>query len=569
MGDNILLLLSLLGGISLCMYGMKVMSQGILKVAGARMRASMRAISQHRFHSFGVGTWITMLIQSSSAMTVMTVSLVNAGLLDLGQSIAIVMGANVGTTVTAWFIALFGYQMPAGFLAIPLIVAALPFLFTGHIKRKPWGEVLIGVSMMLYGFTTFIGQMPQPEEYPAFAEWMTDIASSGFLSVLLFVALGLGITMLLQSSAATITIAMVLCATGWLQFPMAAAMVIGDNVGTTLTAFFASRKANVSARRAAWAHISFNLFGMVWALAFIYPLSSFLYGLAGGEGQSSPASLALCIALFHTLFNLVSASLLIGFIPVFSQMLCRFLPVHDDDEEEFNLSFIHGGILSTAELSVEEARKEVTQFGLRCQRMLDITSDFINMPAAGEEHSRVFSRIEKYEKITDRLELEIVRYLNSLDRSSMSPHIAARTRSLFREVDELESIGDSCYNIARCVVRRRDHGIEFTQMQQNNVNRMLDLTRDFMELMVTLMQKPELTSSDLIRAYNHEDSVNNLRNQLREQNIGNVQASAYTYQSGVLYMDLVNGCEKLCDYVLNVLQAMGEQNGATEAASAI
>ena len=558
MGHALLILLTLLGGLSLCLYGMTVMSEGILKIAGVQIRASLRSLSQNRLSGFWFGDWVTMLIQSSSAATMMAVGFVSTGLLTLSQSIAVIMGANVGTTISAWIVALFGYSTPIGYLAIPLVVFALPFYFSSHVKRKPVGEILMGVSLMILGFTLFIGYIPAPADYLVVYDWITLLASASFWSVLLFVVIGILFTILIQSSAATIMLAMVLCASGWLSLPMAAAWVIGDNVGTTLTTIFASREANVAARRASYAHLLFNLIGMILALMLIYPIS-YLFNYIVGE-NATPTSLAFSIAIFHTGLNLVTSLLLIGFIPKISELLQRFIPVTNEDDEEFHLSFIHGGILSTSELSVEEARKEAVLFGERCQRMLQLTVDFVNMPATGEAHSHAFSRIEKYEKITDRLELEIVRYLNSVDKSLLSEHIAARVLSLYKVVDELESIGDSCYNIARAVVRSRDAGVSFIKMQRNNIDRMLELTQESMSQMVQLMQKRELSQADMYRIYNQEDTVNNLRNLFRDQNIGNIQAGYYSYQSGVLYMEIISGCEKLCDFIVNVLESVAEQN---------
>lgn len=544
------LLLTLLGAIALCLYGMKIMSQGILKFSGAYMRARLRTISSNRVRSFGLGVWMTAVIQSSSAMTLMTVSLVNAGLLTLNQSIAITMGANVGTTITAWIIALFGYSFPIGYLAIPLVAFSLPLQYFLNNKYKPWTEMLMGASLFVLGFCTFISSMPDYASLPAVSQVLTVVTGWGWFSALLFFFIGVCITFLFHSSAATIMLSMVAAASGWIDLLIALSMVVGDNVGTTLTALLASRKANVSARRAAYSHVLFNLAGMLWTLPLIYPLASYFRPLGG----------ALAVASFHTCFNLVTALLLLGFVPQINKLLCRWLPVTESDEDEFHLHFIEGGMFSTAELSVEEARKEATLFGVRCQRMLQLTSDFVRLSPDSPEFSHTFSRIEKYEKITDRLELEIVRFLNTVDRSSLSEHIASRVRALFKMVDELESIGDALYSLARIIVRKRDHRIVFIQMQKNNIQRMLDETRIAMDMMVQLMQKTELSAADMNRIYNQEDSINALRSQLREQNIGSVQSQYYTYQSGVLYMDLINCCEKIGDYIINVVEAQQEAN---------
>lgn len=558
MAQTILILLTLLGGISLCIYGMTVMSEGVLKIFGVQVRASLRTLSSHRMSGFWFGQWMTMLIQSSSAATMMVVGFVSTGLLSLSQSISVIMGANVGTTITAWIVSLFGYSVPIGYLAIPLVVFAIPFYLSRHVGRKPIGEVLMGFALMILGITLFISYMPSPTDYPAVHEWVSLLSSWSFGSVLIFVVVGILFTILIQSSSATIMFALVLCASGWITFIMALAMVIGDNVGTTLTTIIGSNKANVTAHRASYAHLMFNLFGMIWALCLIYPISYLVESIIGPT--PSPTAIACSVAAFHTGFNLITSLILIGFVPKIDAMLRKFIPVVTDEDEEAHLSFLHGGILSTSELSVEEARKEAVLFGERCQKMLDLTVDFVHMPSTGETHSHVFSRIEKYEKITDRLELEIVRYLNSVDKSSISEHIAARVLSLFKVVDELESIGDSCYNIARAIVRSRDAGVVFIKMQKNNIDRMLELTQESMAQMVQLMQKRELTEADMYRIYNQEDTVNNLRNLFRDQNIGNVQSGYYSYQSGVLYMEIVNGCENLCDYIVNVLEALAEQN---------
>jgi phosphate:Na+ symporter len=561
MGQNILLLFGLFGCIGLFLYGMRVMSQGVLKIAGPRMRASLRGVSHHRFQTFGVGAWITSLIQSSSAMTVMTVSLVNAGFLTVKQSISIVMGANVGTTITAWMIALCGYWIPMGYLAIPVIAFTIPFMFSSRIKRKPIGECLTGFALTLLGFTCFIEQLPLLHDaFPHLQSFCDLLAQSSFWSILLFWALGIFFTTLFQSSAATIMLALVFCAGGWISFPMAAAMVIGDNVGTTLTAIVAARNANVSARRAAYAHLFFNLFGMLWALPLVYPVSNLMLAITpGGIEVNTPSSLALAVSMFHTGFNLITSLLLIGFVPYFDRALCMIIPVNDNDEEEFHLKYIRGGLLSTSELTLVEARKETVFFGERVQRMFEITCEFIHMPSDGGMHSHTFSRIEKYEKITDRLELEIVRYLKNMDISSISGHAAQSVHSLYRAVDELESIGDSCYHIARTVVRRRDAGITFTPAQEANVDRMLQATKRAMDGMLDDMHKPTPVRADMEAAYAREREINTLRNTLREENIGNVQRGDYTYQSGTIYMDLITECEKLGDFIINVLEARHEQ----------
>lgn len=563
--ENLLLILSLVGGIALCLYGMKVMSQGVLKVAGALMRANLRTLGSNPVSSFGTGLWITALIQSSSAMTLMTVSLVNAGILTLDQSIGIMMGANVGTTVSAWIIAIFGYGWNIAFLAIPIIALALPFVYTSKIKGKPWGEVLMGLAILVLGFTTFIASMPNVADFPETTSFIQGLSAGGFGSIILFVAIGIGSTMLFRSSAATIMLAMVLVASGWIALPMAAAMVVGDNVGTTLTAVFASHELSTVGKRAAYSHLVFNLIGMVWALMFIYPITSALYGLTDiFPAENSSTALAISIALFHTLFNLITAVVMLPLTGFIGKQLCAWFPQPKDSEDEFHLHFLQNGLLSTAEISVEEARKETMSFGVRCKKMFRLTSDFMHMSADNDEYTHTYSRLEKYEKITDRLEMEIVRFLSKIDKSSVSEHIATRIRALYRMVDELESIGDACYSIARSIVRKNEHKIELTPAQESHVNDMLAHTAAAMDQMVVLLQKTELIQEDIDRSYRIIDTIKQTRTTLRDQNILDVQAGLYSYSSGTLYMDIINRLSNIGDYIINVIEAQSEQSGLTK-----
>lgn len=565
--ENILIILSLIGGIALSLYGMKVMSQGVLKVAGARMRAALRTIGDRKVASFGTGLWITAIIQSSSAMTLMAVSLVNTGLLTLDQSIGIMMGANVGTTVTAWIISIFGYGFNISFLAIPIIAIALPFVYTSRIKGKPWGEVLMGLAIFVLGFTSLISSMPTVEDFPHSAEFVQSLSAGGFGSIVLFLAIGIGCTILFKSSAATIMLAMVLVASGWISLPMAAGLVIGDNVGTTLTAVFASQDISIAGKRAAYSHLMFNIFGMIWTLCFIYPICSGLESLMTiGSEELTPTGLAIGISLFHTLFNLISALILLPMSRTFGNLLCDWFPQPKDNDDEFHLHFLQNGLLSTAEISVEEARKETMSFGVRCKKMLRLTNEFMHMPADSEEYTHTYSRIEKYEEITDRLEMEIVRFLNKIDKSMVSDHIATRIRTLFRMVDEMESIGDACYSIARSITRQHDHKIELTKAQRDNIDNMLAHTNAAIDQMVALLQKTELIQADVDRSYRIEDTINQTRATLREQNIADVQAELYSYQSGTLYMDIVNRLENVGDYIINVVEAQAEQSGLVKRA---
>ncbi len=559
MGHAILDILTLLGGLSLCIYGMTVMSEGILKLFGAQIRASLRTLSKHRIAGFWFGDWVTMLIQSSSAAIMMAVGFVSTGMLTISQSIALIMGANVGTTITAWVVALFGYSTPVGYLAVPLILFGMPFYFFSNVRRKPVGETLIGIALMILGFTLFIEHMPLPSDYSSLYSQFEFLSGWSFGSVLLFVVIGILFTILLQSSAATIILSMALCASGWISFYMAAALVIGDNVGTTLTPIFGSDKANVTARRASYAHLFFNLFGMVWALALLYPVADMILGLVGST--ATPASLALGIAAYHTLFNLLTSFLLIGFVRQIDGLLQKLIPVNSEDDEEVHLSFIHGGILSTSELSVEEARKEAVLFGERCMRMLQLTDEFVHMSHSSDAFAHAFSRIEKYEKITDRLELEIVRYLNSVDRSSLSEHMASRVLSLYKVVDELESIGDSCYNLARVLSRKRQYCKEhFTDEQLLQISHMEDLVMMALQQMNRMLEQPEGYGHDISQSYQIENKINQLRNDLRNNNLQCVEKHEYDYRLGAFYIDYISECEKLGDHIINVVQAKARLN---------
>ena len=558
--ESAFLILSLLGCVALSLYGMKVMSQGILKVAGSHVRASLRRITTSPLRCGWTGTWITAVIQSSSATSVMTMGLAATGLIALSQSFAIMMGANVGATVSAWIIALLGYCWNARHLALPLVVLALPFTYSSRIKLKPWGETLMGTALYVLGFATFVTMMPDAEAMPEAATWVAGVASHGYLSVLLFVVLGIVTTLVFRSSVATLLLAMSLVVGEWVFMPLAVAIIIGDNVGSSLTALLAARGANALARRSALAYLLFNVFGMAWALVLIFPISEVLWQVVSlGTGEPTRAELAVGVAAFHTAFNAVTALLLIGFIPQMQRLVMRLLPVTDADDEELSLRFIQGGLLSTAELSVEEAARETALFGERCVNMLRLTDDLLRMSPTNAAYTHTFSRIEKYEKITDRLELEIVRYLEEIDTTAISGSVAGRVRSLFKIVDELESVGDVCYKMACNIVRRNEQKIRFTTVQQHNLDKMLALVSEALGTMSALLQRPEVTQAELQRAYNQEDAINMLRGQLRELNVRSVQYGDYAYPSGIIYMDLVNGCEKIGDHVINVVEAHAGQ----------
>lgn len=568
---SIWIFFKLIGSLALLMYGMKAMSESLQKMAGSQLRHVLQAMTTNRFTGMLTGTFVTAAVQSSTATTVMTVSFVNAGLLTLAQAISVIMGANIGTTLTAWIMSagftfnITDFVYPAFFIAIILIF---------NKKRKNIGDFLFGVAFMFLGLGTLRQtgiDMDLAHNHPVM-EFFGWFDPNSFWTTLAFLLIGSIMTMCVQSSAAIMAITMILCSSGVLPIYQGIALVMGENIGTTVTSNLAAWTANTQARRAAFAHMFFNLFGVVWILCVFKPFINMVCGFVGFDETmpktapgfvTNAAKLSFVLAAFHTTFNIANTAILIGFIPQIEKLVCRVIkPRTSEEEEDFRLRFISSGIMQTPELSVLEAQKEIHSFAERIQRMFGMVRELLGETDT-DKFVKLFTRIEKYEGISDNMEIEIAKYLDEVSDAHLSDETKGKIRAMLREISEIESIGDSCYNIARTINRKQSGKEEFSEKQYENIHQMFELTNDALsQMIVTLHRHRE--ELDPTRSFNIENEINNYRNQLRTQNINAVNNHEYTYGVGTMFMDIIQECEKLGDYVVNVVEArMGlRQRGA-------
>ena len=550
--------LKLLGSLAMFLYGMKIMSEGLQKFAGDRLRRILTAMTTNRVTGVITGMLITALVQSSSATTVMVVSFVNAGLLELTQSIGVIMGANIGTTVTAWLISALGFKVDIAAFALPLLFFGLPLLFSQKSSRKSLGEFIFGFSFLFMGLSYLKANAPDLSHNPEMLAFVQNYTDMGFLYILLFVLIGTVLTMIVQASAATMAITLIMCANGWISFELGAALVLGENIGTTITANLAALTGNTQSRRAALAHLVFNVFGVIWVLILFVPFTSAVsWFVTDVMGSTDPAvAVSFKLSAFHTAFNICNVLLLIWFVKLIERTVCTIIPMKEQDEE-YRLRYISGGILSTAELSILQASKEIQLFAERTHRMFGMVKDLLHMEK-DDDFTKLFSRVEKYENISDSMELEIANYLNQVSEGRLSSEGKLQIRSMLREVTEIESIGDSCYNLARTINRKRQTTQDFTTKQYEHLHLMLDLTDKALSQMLVVLGHPEHQVNEVKKSFNLENEINNYRNQLKTQNIVDVNNKEYDYQTGVYYMDLIAECEKLGDYVVNVVEASSD-----------
>ena len=550
--------LKLIGSLGLFLYGMKIMSEGLQKVAGDRLRSILTAMTTNRVTGVLTGVLITALIQSSSATTVMVVSFVNAGLLTLAESISVIMGANIGTTVTAWIISIFGFKVDMAAFALPLLAIALPLIFSGKSNRKSIGEFIFGFSFLFMGLSYLKANAPDLNANPEMLAFVQNYTDMGFFSILLFLFIGTILTMIVQASAATMAITLIMCANGWISLELGAALVLGENIGTTITANLAALTANTQAKRAALAHFVFNVFGVIWVLIIFHPFMELVNWVVDTFFQSNNPEVAISYKLsaFHSIFNICNVCILIWGVKLIERTVCALIHPKEEDEEP-RLRFITGGMLSTAELSVLQARKEIHLFAERTHRMFGMVQDLMHTEK-DDDFNKLFSRVEKYENISDNMELEIANYLNQVSEGRLSSESKLQIRAMLREVTEIESIGDSCYNLARTINRKRQTNQDFTEKQYEHIHFMMKLTDDALAQMIVVVEKPEHQSIDINKSFNIENEINNYRNQLKNQNILDVNNKEYDYQMGVYYMDIIAECEKLGDYVVNVVEASSD-----------
>ena len=561
--DTFLNLLSLLGSLGLFLFGMKTMSEGLEKFAGDRLRSILAAMTKNRFMGVLTGIVVTALIQSSSATTVMVVSFVNAGLMNLAQAIGIIMGANVGTTVTAWIISAVGFKVNIAAMALPLLAFGIPLIFSSKNKRKSVGEFIFGFAFLFMGLSFLQKAATDLDIGSMVATLLAGVADGGFFTIILFVIVGALVTMVVQASAATMAITLMLFDMHIPGFGLeqAAALAMGQNIGTTITAVMASMTAGTQARRAALAHMFFNVFGVVVVLLMFYPFCNAISWLVEDVMMAGNNDL-FKLSMFHTAFNIFNTLLLIGFVKQIESFVCRVLPMHEDVQEEKGLKYISGGLFSTAELSILQARKEIVFFAERCQKSFNYV---LSMRSSEDEDSNdrfqiLFSKVEKYEGITDNMEYEIAHYLQQVSEGRLSDDAKRQVQRMLREVDDLESIGDCCFSLARTLSRKQENCPEpFNPEQFEQILRMEHLVSEALALMTDTLQQPEGEGHDITRSYTIEDEINALRTQVRNDNLQHISSGAYDYKLGAFYIDYINGLEKLGDYILNVVQSKARQ----------
>lgn len=552
--------LRLIGSLGLFLYGMKIMSEGLQKFAGDSLRRILTAMTTNRVTGVLTGVLITALIQSSSATTVMVVSFVNAGLLTLTQSIGVIMGANIGTTVTAWLISALGFKVDIAAFSLPLLAFGIPLLFSGKSSRKSVGEFIFGFSFLFMGLQALKANAPDLGANPEMLAFVQNYADMGFFSIILFLFIGAILTMIVQASAATMAITLIMCANGWIDYQLGVALVLGENIGTTITANLAALTGNTQARRAALAHLAFNIFGVIWVLILFYPFTNAVSWFVTNVMRISDPSVAVSfkLAAFHTAFNISNTFVMIWFVGLIERTVCFLIKGKKDEDEEYRLRYITGGMLSTAELSILQARKEITLFAERTGRMLDMVKALF-YEKNEDAFLKTYSRVEKYESISDRMEIEIANYLTCVAEGRLSSEGKEEIRIMLRAVSEIESIADSCNNMARSIKRRNEFKSIFTDEQNHNVDQMLALTEKALHRMIEILKKSELVRDDVNPSYNIENEINNYRNQLKIHNVEDINNKKYQYQDGVYYMDIIGEAEKLGDYVLNVVQAVIEK----------
>lgn len=596
MNYSLLDFLELIGSLGMFLFGMKIMSEGLQKFAGEKLRSILTVMTKNRFAGLLTGIIITILIQSSSATTVMVVSFVNAGLINLLQSISVIMGANIGTTATAWMISLLGFKFSLATITLPIIAISIPFIFSSNNKRKSLGEFLMGFALLFMGLDLLKGSVPDLSQNPDMLAFLNQYTGYGFGSVIIFMLVGAILTIVVQASTATMTITLIMCAKGWISYDLAVAMVLGENIGTTITANIAAIPANVPAKRAALAHLIFNLFGVIWVLCVFYQFTDLVKWTIEQLGQADPDTLKAFIeankdimpllndpnavltpaqealrqqyldaqvatsyglSLFHTMFNLTNAMLLVGLAKLIEKTVIFLIP-QKESEDDFRLAYISTGMLSTSELSILQADKEIAVYAKRNIKMFGIAKDVYALTDE-EKYSKQVERIEKYENISDRMEVEIARYLTKVAEGRLSDMGKKDVHAMLRVISEIESIGDGCHNIARTVQRKRNDALEYPKELDDNIKKMFSLVEKALNNMQSILEAPNEERPSLIKkSLDIEKEINDLRNEYKMLNATKVKERAYPYPVSVTYMDIISECEKIGDYILNVVEQYQE-----------
>ncbi|WP_315404283.1 Na/Pi cotransporter family protein [Hoylesella saccharolytica] len=558
--DFLIIFFKIAGSLALLIYGMKIMSEALQKMAGPQLRHVLGAMTTNRFTGMLTGTFITSAVQSSTATTVMTVSFVNAGLLTLAQAISVIMGANIGTTLTAWIMSL-GYSLDLTNFVFPAFLVGIVLIYSRKHRYK--GDFLFGIAFLFFSLVLLsdTGKSMNLQSNRTVIDFFGSFDVNSYTTILIFLLIGTVITLIVQSSAAVMAITILLCSTGVLPVYLGIALVMGENIGTTGTANLVALGSNTQARRTAMAHLVFNVFGVIWVLCLFYPFVHTICHIVGYDPDGPRLSvhelsvkLPIILATFHTFFNVLNTGILIWFIPQIEKVVCWIVKSgKKEEDEEFRLRFIQAGIMKTPELSVLEAQKEICSFAERIQRMFGMVRELLNTKE-DSKFVKLFTRIEKYESISDNMELEIAKYLSAVSDAHLSDDTKGKIRDMMREISELESIGDSCYNLARTISRQNNSKENFTEQQYEHIHQMFELTDEALSQMnVVINGRKE--NVDINHSFNIENEINNYRKQLRNQNINDIDNHLYTYTSGTMYMDIINECEKLGDYVVNVVEA--------------
>lgn len=562
--DIIILILKLVGGLGLFLYGMKVMSDALQKIAGDSMRNILAKMTSNRFRGVLTGVGVTTVIQSSSATTVMVVSFVNAGLLGLSGAIAVIMGANIGTTVTAWFVSLLGFKFSIADIAIPLIALGTPFLFTKGGRKKATGEFIIGFSLLFLGLEFLKNSVPDftLPEYSGVLESIAGLSGNGIFSTLLFVLIGTILTVVVQSSSAMMAVTLVMCSQGLITFDVAAALVLGENIGTTITANISASMANRSAKQAARAHFIFNFIGVVWVLILFRPFIQMVSALTVSFEGISPATdrtaIPVALSLFHSLFNIINTTLLIWFVPFIIKIVTQMVPIRHEEDEEFRLRYIDGGLLAASSLTIEPAKHEIEVFSKRVLRMFTFVRDLAKETDEKQCH-KLYDRIAKYEEITDRMEVEIANYLTKSSEGEQSAQTSHSISAMLRIVDNLESIGDSCKQLSISLNSKKQQKIQFSENMNSDLEYMFDLVEQALDVMHNNLCG-RYNEVNLTKAINAENAINSYRDELRARHTEALKHKEYPYQIGIFYSSLYAQCEKLGDFIINVSEAIEKSN---------
>ncbi len=562
MNYNLFDFLTLLGSLGLFLYGMKIMSEGIQKVAGEKLRGILSAMTSTRFMGVLTGFLVTSIVQSSSATTVMVVSFVNAGLLSLTQSIGVIMGANIGTTITAWLISLLGFKVKMAIISIPIIGIGFPMLFSKKDKWNSFGEFLIGFGLLFIGLDFLKSSVPDLQNSPELFASLQSLTQHGFLSTLIFVGIGTLLTIILQSSSAAMALTLVMCNNGWIPFEAGAAIVLGENIGTTVTANLAALIGNIHAKRAALAHTLFNLIGVAWMLVLFQVVLSlvnnYLLNAGSNSPYSDPASIPVALAIFHSTFNIANTFFLVWFVKWIEKTVIKLLPTKNAEDEKFHLEYIPSGLMNTPELNLIEAQKEMKQFVDITHRMFNFIPELM-IEKDTKKFDDLLARIEKYENITDQMEIELASFLVKVASNEVSTETSMAIRGLLRASSNLEKIGDICYHMSLSINKKREEKEGFTPVQTKHLEHLFDLINSAFLAMKVNVNRDE-GNIDLMDAISLEDQINKLRDKIRDEHFASIEKGEYSIKPGLYYNHIYSSSEKIADHILNVSEAISGKN---------